>query len=98
MPGPPELFGNSGELQAIEEAEAAEQVAAIKNHTDLPVAVGFGISTPVQSAAVAAAADGVVVGSAIVQRIADYAEASTDELVEAVESFVKPLAAATKGA
>jgi tryptophan synthase alpha chain len=76
----------------------AEQVAAIKAHTDLPVAVGFGISTPEQAAAVAEAADGVVVGSAIVQQVAEHADGDTDQLIEAIESFVKPLAAATKSA
>ena len=79
-------------------AGIADQVAAIKAHTDLPVAVGFGISTPEQSAAVAAAADGVVVGSAIVNIVAEHADADAQTLVDAVESFVKPLAAATKTA
>jgi tryptophan synthase alpha chain len=82
----------------------ADQVAEIKKHTDLPVAVGFGISTPDQSAAVAAAADGVVVGSAIVQKIADYAAlddsspAALATFLDELEAFVKPLAAATKSA
>ena len=79
-------------------ADIADQVAAIKQHTDLPVAVGFGISTPEQSAAVAAAADGVVVGSAIVQIVADHADSDAATLVKSLESFVKPLAAATKSA
>jgi tryptophan synthase alpha chain len=85
-------------------AGIAEQVTEIKKHTKLPVAVGFGISTPEQSAAVAAAADGVVVGSAIVQRIADYAalDDSSPEALAAflteLQAFVKPLAAATKSA
>lgn len=79
-------------------AGIAEQVAAIKAHTDLPVAVGFGISTAQQSAAVAKAADGVIVGSAIVTIIAEHAESDAKVLADAVESFVKPLAAATKTA
>ena len=49
--------------------DLAEAVAGIKQHTDLPVAVGFGISTPEQVQAVGAVADGVVVGSAIVNCI-----------------------------
>lgn len=77
-------------------AGIAEQVAAIKAHTDVPVAVGFGISTPEQSAAVAKAADGVIVGSAIVNIIAEHAESDAQVLADAVERFVKPLAAATK--
>jgi tryptophan synthase alpha chain len=48
-----------------------EAVARIRRHTDLPVAVGFGISTREQVAQVAACADGVVVGSALVNVIRD---------------------------
>jgi len=47
----------------------AEAVARIKRHTDLPVAVGFGIKTPAQAAEIAGVADGAVVGSAIVDAI-----------------------------
>ncbi len=45
----------------------AEFVARVRRHTDLPLAVGFGIGTPAQAAAVAGLADGVVVGSALVR-------------------------------
>jgi len=48
----------------------APMVTAIRRHTNLPVAVGFGISTPQQARAVAQTADAVVVGSAIVNQIA----------------------------
>jgi len=47
--------------------ELAKEVEAIRNAVDLPVAVGFGISTPEQAAFVASVADGVVVGSALVK-------------------------------
>jgi len=50
----------------------ASQVAEIKKHTDLPVAVGFGISNPEQATEVGRHADAVVVGSAIVRRIAEH--------------------------
>jgi len=46
-------------------------VARLKKHTDIPVAVGFGIKTPDQAAAVARAADAAIVGSAVVSTIAD---------------------------
>jgi tryptophan synthase alpha chain len=52
-------------------ANVPEAVAAIKRSTPLPVAVGFGISTRAQVAQVAAVADGVVVGSVLVNRIRD---------------------------
>jgi tryptophan synthase alpha chain len=45
----------------------------IKAHTDLPVCVGIGVSTPEQAAAVCEVADGVVVGSALVRRLLEGA-------------------------
>lgn len=55
----------SPDSRAVENA-----VARIKRHTELPVAVGFGIKTPEQAETVAAVADGVVIGSALVDVIA----------------------------
>lgn len=52
-------------------AEVRDQVARIKRSTDLPVAVGFGVRTPAQVREMAAIADGVVVGSALVNVIKD---------------------------
>ena len=56
--------------------DVAAAVARIKRHTNLPVAVGFGIRTPEQAAAIAGAADGAVVGSAIVDAIASQLDTS----------------------
>jgi tryptophan synthase alpha chain len=72
-----------------------ERVAAIRATTPLPIAVGFGISTPEHVRAVAAVADGIVVGSAIVRQIAEVGD--RPELAERVAAFVKPLAAAAHG-
>ena len=72
----------------------AEKTAAIKAASDLPVVVGFGISTPEQSAAVAGMADGVVVGSAIVKIIAEHGAGA--DLSQRVRDFVKPLVDAVK--
>jgi tryptophan synthase alpha chain len=69
--------------------------AKIRAHTDLPVAVGFGISTPEQAATVAASAEAVVVGSAIVNAIARHGKSAG--LIEAVGGFVRPLLLAVKG-
>ena len=73
----------------------ASQVLAIKaSGTTVPVCVGFGISTPEQAREVALAADGVVVGSAIVKVIQTHggtAAAQTE-----LAAFVKPLVAAVK--
>lgn len=62
--------GVTGERSELP-VELAELVQRVKANTKLPVAVGFGVSTPEQAAAVAQVADGVVVGSAFVKRQAD---------------------------
>jgi tryptophan synthase alpha chain len=68
-------------------ANIAELVTSIKAHTDVPVCVGFGISTPEQAKMVADAADGVIVGSAIVKQI----ELNPKNAAQAVRDFAKPL-------
>jgi tryptophan synthase alpha chain len=73
-------------------AHIAELVASIKKHTKTPVCVGFGISTPEQAATVADAADGAVVGSALVQQIAQ----NPANPAQAVKIFANPLISATK--
>jgi tryptophan synthase alpha chain len=72
--------------------ELAGNVELARKASKLPVAVGFGISNPDQVAEVAAIADGVVVGSAIVNQIAD--EGDTDALAGRVHDFAAPLAQA----
>jgi tryptophan synthase alpha chain len=54
-------------------ASATALAARLKSHTDRPVCIGIGVSTPEQAAAVCTEADGVVVGSALVQRLLDGA-------------------------
>jgi tryptophan synthase alpha chain len=73
-------------------ANIASMVAAIKQHTEVPVCVGFGISTPDQAAMVASAADGVIVGSAIVKQV----ELNAQDPARAVVNFTKPLIDAVK--
>ncbi|MEY2428314.1 MAG: tryptophan synthase alpha chain [Verrucomicrobiota bacterium] len=70
-------------------------IAKIRSHTDLPIAVGFGISTPEQAKSVAASADAIVVGSAIVNQIAEHGKSSS--LVPQVTEFVKSLVQAARG-
>ena len=60
-------------------------LARIKQMTTLPIAVGFGISTPAQAAAIAPLADGVVVGSALVRLIAD--KSGSGDITQAVSAF-----------
>lgn len=72
-------------------------VAELKRHTDLPVAIGFGISTPEQAKTMASAGDGAIVGSAIVGRIASNLDANGKAkpvLVDDVLGFVADLAKA----
>jgi len=83
--------GVTGAQQGLDR-ELETNVEKARKASRLPVAVGFGISTPDQVAKVAAIADGVVVGSAIVNEIAD--EGDTNELAERVEAFATPLAQA----
>jgi tryptophan synthase alpha chain len=81
-------------MQTSVASNLASQVAKIRAHTSLPVAVGFGISNPAQAKAVASEADGCVVGSAIVNQIAEHGQ--SPELVAKVSAFVKSLAEAVK--
>lgn len=69
-------------------------VARLREQTDLPVAVGFGVKTAEQVAQIAAAADAVVVGSAVIERIARGLEkkAGKAEMVAGVHGFVRELA------
>ena len=55
-------------------------ISDIRDVTDLPVAVGFGINTPEQASDISKISDGVIVGSAIVKIIEKYGEDATDEL------------------
>ncbi|WP_116131554.1 tryptophan synthase subunit alpha [Tropicimonas sp. IMCC34043] len=71
---------------AAEAGDVGPEVARIKAMTDLPVIVGFGIRTPEAAEAIAAVADGAVVGSAIVGQIAE------GRAVDEIHAFVKRLA------
>jgi tryptophan synthase alpha chain len=81
--------------RSADSGEVAAAVQRLRRFTDLPVAVGFGIKTPEQAAAVARAADAVVVGSSLVQRLAtnlDSAGRAKPALVDAVLADVGALA------
>lgn len=77
----------------------ASAVARLKRHTDLPVAVGFGVKTPEHAAAIAAGADGVVVGSALVEAVRNSLDGdgrATPRTVSAVTDLVSALAAGVR--
>ncbi len=87
--------GVTGEQSRLADTISA-QVAELRRHTTLPIAVGFGISTTEQAAMVASQADAVVVGSAIVRQISENGTAP--DLASRVADFVRPLVQATKSA
>lgn len=66
---------------ALDAGALAPAIEAIRAKSDLPVAVGFGISTPAQAEAVAAVADAVVIGSALVARLAGAEAKDAAELI-----------------
>jgi tryptophan synthase alpha chain len=77
-------------MQSRVASNLASQVAKIRAHTHLPIAVGFGVSNPEQAKLVAKNADAVVVGSAVVNRIAEHGK--DKDLVFNVTEFVKSIA------
>jgi tryptophan synthase alpha chain len=79
-------------MQTSVASNLASQVAKIRAHTNLPIVVGFGISNPEQARAVASEADGCVVGSAIVNQIAQHGQAP--DLVSKVGAWVREMALA----
>jgi tryptophan synthase alpha chain len=79
-------------LRSEVSAELPSTVARLRSATDLPICVGFGISTPEQAAVVAQLADGVVVGSAVVRA----AGSSVDETVALVRSLRQAMDEATE--
>jgi len=86
------VAGITGQQQAAQ-ASIEDAVNALKAATDLPVAVGFGVRTPEQASAIAKVADGVIVGSALVDLVAKHGRDApgpvrelTAELAQAVHS------------
>jgi tryptophan synthase alpha chain len=76
------------------------EIARIKQSTDLPIAIGFGVKSPEQAEAIAKGADGVVVGSALVTAIAqslDQEGRATGKTVPAVLDLVKDISSPLKG-
>lgn len=80
--------GVTGVRQEIH-TDLASIVQAVRTVTDVPCAVGFGISTPEQAAEMAAVSDGAIVGSAIVKLIAEYGECAAEPLYTYVSEMKK---------
>lgn len=81
----------SATLEHVEEA-----VARLKRHTELPVCVGFGIRTPEQAAAIARLTEGVVVGSALIDQIANAK--SNAQAVEGVLELCRQISTGVRSA
>jgi len=79
------LTGITGARTGVSQS-LAESVLEVKSQTDVPVAVGFGINSPEQTAAIGAFADGIIVGSALINAV----DAASDKL-SAANSFVRSL-------
>lgn len=79
-------------MQSQVASNLASQVTRIRAHTSLPIAVGFGISNPEQARLVAQSADACVVGSAIVNQIAELGR--SPDLVPKVAGFIRQMAQA----
>lgn len=87
------VAGITGKQQAAQ-ASIEDAVARLKAGTDLPVAVGFGVRTPEQAAAIARVADGVVVGSAIVELVGQHGE----DAPQHVRAYIETLSSAVRAA
>ncbi|MBA2589259.1 MAG: tryptophan synthase subunit alpha [Alphaproteobacteria bacterium] len=84
--------------KSVPEDEVRAALARVRAVTDLPCAVGFGIRTPEQAAAIAALADGVVVGSAIVSLVAANLNGGKDKVIAEVLGLTRTLAGSTHAA
>jgi len=93
------VAGVTGSATAAE-ADITAGVARIRDATDLPVAIGFGIKTPEQAAAMSRVGDAAVVGSALVRRLAESLDddgRARPELVDNVLGFAAQLGRAVRG-
>jgi len=77
-------------------ADITENIQNIKRSTSLPVAMGFGISTPEQARAAGKIADGVIVGSAIMREIEKFSNQDDKILINNVGKFVCELVKSAK--
>ena len=89
------LMGVTGTRDAVS-ADASALVARVRRHTDLPVAVGLGVSNGAQAAQVAAFADGVIVGTAFVRRLLDAPDPAAG--TEAIRDLAAELSAGARRA
>ncbi len=87
------VTGITGERKELP-PELLESLAWLREQTSLPICVGFGISSPDQVRQLAPLADGVIVGSAIVRRVAEAAKRPQEEVLTELGTYVSELAEA----
>ncbi len=87
------VAGLTGEHRELP-PDLAENVGWLRSQTPLPICIGFGISGPDQVKALASIADGLIVGSALVRRLADASKRPRAEVVAEIGRFVVELASA----
>ncbi len=80
--------GVTGEQKSMS-VDIEEHINLIRKYSELPIAVGFGVSNPEHVSEISKFADGVVVGSAIVRRIGEGGD--SDEMIQNIEKFVEEL-------
>ena len=85
-------------MQQAAVASIEANVARIKRHSNLPVAVGFGVRTPEQAAEIALVADGVVVGSALVELVAKHGVDAPAHLLALTQGLANAVHSARKAA
>ncbi len=89
------VTGITGERTALPPA-IVDNVAWLREQTPLPICIGFGISRPEHVRMLAPVADGLIVGSAIVRRIAEAATKPREQVLDGIDSYAAELLAAMK--
>jgi tryptophan synthase alpha chain len=87
------VAGITGERKALP-PDLVENVAWLRSQTELPICIGFGISTPEHVRQLAPVADGLIVGSALVRRLTEAQHHPSEVVVESIGRFVGELAQA----
>lgn len=87
------VAGITGERTGLP-ADLTEAVSWLRSHTELPICIGFGISTPAQARELAPLCDGVIIGSAVVRRMAGALNRPRGEVVREIGQFLGEIAKA----
>ncbi len=90
------VVGITGERTSLP-SELVDNVGQLRDQTDLPICIGFGINSPDHVRLLAPVADGLIVGSAIVRQVAECGEKSPEAVRSQIEGYVGELLAALDG-